>query len=276
MVLDVKGQVEVKPAEGKPERVVIGYLLYPGERLVVPVDGAATLAILRVGAQEQIKPGSEATVGPQGCSPPGAVAARKEQARAVATTMRIVEPLPDNSRMAGKVLRDIPVNPPAITPIFGATVTSDRPSLAWPTGKEAKGYQVKLLSSAGGELWRGETKETHVVFPEGKEALQRGYVYRWEVTDEEFRPVASGEFSVATQSELKQMEDLRSLAEGGDRADQLAAALAYQRLGAYTEALAMLECLAKEAPEESLYRRVLAELYRLAGRPEAAGGKASK
>ena len=74
MVLDVKGRVEVKPAEGKPERVVIGSLLYPGERLVVPVDGAATLAILCVGAQEQIQPGSEATVGPRGCSPPGAVA----------------------------------------------------------------------------------------------------------------------------------------------------------------------------------------------------------
>ena len=276
MVLDVKGRVEVKPAEGKPERVVIGSLLYPGERLVVPVDGAATLAILCVGAQEQIQPGSEATVGPRGCSPPGAVAARKEQARAVAATMRNVKPLLDDSRTAGKVLRDTPENPPAITPIFGATVTSDRPSLAWPPGKEAKGYRVKLLSSAGRELWRVETKETHVAFPEGKKALQRGYVYRWEVTDEGFRPVASGEFSVATQSELKQMADLRALSEGSNRADQLAAVLAYQRLGAYTEALALLERLTKEAPEESLYRRELAELYRLAGRPEAAAGEPSK
>ena len=194
----------------------------------------------------------------------------------MATTMKDVKPLPENSRMAGKTFRDIPENPPAITPIFGATVTSDRPALAWPTGKEAKSYRVKLLSGAGRELWRVETKEPHVVFPEGQEALQRGYIYRWKVTDAEFRPVASGEFGVATQSELKQMEDLRSLAAGGDRADQLAAVLAYQRLGAYTEALALLERLAKEAPEESLYRRELAELYRLAGRPEAAGGESAK
>ena len=165
-------------------------------------------------------------------------------------------------------LRSSGDEPPAITPIQGATVAADRPGFAWPAAKEAKSYQVKLLSGDGRELWRSEATGPKLDYPAGREALKRGYLYRWEVTDPASRPVTSGQFLVATESELKQLEELRQLAASGDRADLLAAALSYRRLGCYTEAIAAFERLAKLAPEVAVYREELADLYRQAGRPE--------
>jgi hypothetical protein len=46
MVLDLKGKAEIRTAEGKSKAAELGVLLYPGERLDVPADGSATLAIL--------------------------------------------------------------------------------------------------------------------------------------------------------------------------------------------------------------------------------------
>jgi hypothetical protein len=266
MVLDAVGAVEIEPPGGRARRVGIGDLLYPGERLAVPSDGAATLAILGAGVQEKIKPGSTATVGPEGCTPSEAVAERKRQRTAVASTMRGVRPVEAGGRKAGSDLRGGPEMPPTVSPIVGATVASDRPCLAWRPARPAGSYRVKLLSSAGRELWRVDTKETHVLFPAGKEALRRGNVYRWVVTDLEFRRVAAAEFMVATPSELKELGELDELGESGDRADRLAAAMAYRRLWAYAEAITAYEQLAAEAPEEPEYRRALDELYRQAGR----------
>ena len=122
-------------------------------------------------------------------------------------------------------------------------------------------------ATAGRELWRSEATGPKLDYPAGQEPLKRGYLYRWEVTDQDSRPVTSGQFLVATESELKQFEELRQLAASGDRADLLAAALSYRRLGCYAEAIAAFERLAKRAPDEALYREQLAELYRQAGRP---------
>jgi hypothetical protein len=274
LVLDVGGQVTIKPVADAPRHAEIGDLLYPGERLAVPPDGAATLAILGVGAKERIKAGAEATVGPKGCNPPEAVAEHLAQKPAVASTMRNVRPVDADGRQAGVGFRGDD-RPPALTPIFGATVTADRPALAWPPAPEAKRYRVRLVSGAGRELWRAETPESRLTFPEGQEALRRGYVYRWEVTDDGFRPVASGEFSVATDAERKQIDDLNALAARPDRADRLAAALSYRRLACFAEALDAFERLAREAPAEPFYRRMLADLYRQAGGSQEARAAAS-
>jgi Flp pilus assembly protein TadD len=98
--------------------------------------------------------------------------------------------------------------------------------------------------------------------------LQRGYVYRWEVTGQEGRPVSAATFSVATDSQLKQLAELQILATGEDRAELLATALSYTRVGADAEALAVYERLARLVPEEPSYHKALARLYRRAGRPE--------
>jgi hypothetical protein len=273
LVLDLTGSVQIRPADGPSKRAEVGDLLYPGERLSIPADGSAALAILGVGAQERIKPGSEATVGPQGCTPPEAVVQRKAQPRGVAGTLKGLRPAPDDARKAGASFRgteDLPEAPPAVTPIYGSVVASDRPAMAWGAVAGAKGYRVKLLSSAGRGLWRAETQELRLDYPEGQEPLQRGYVYLWEVYDTEGRQVAASTFSVATESQRKRLAELPAPEAGEDRAELLLAALAYTLLGAYTEALAIYERLARMAPEVSAYQEALASLYARAGRPEAA------
>jgi hypothetical protein len=273
MVLDRTGSVQIRPAEGPPQEAKVGDLLYPGERLVIPADGSATLAILGVGAQERIKPGSEAIVGPQGCTPPQSVAKRKEQRPAVAGALKGLRPAPDNPRKAGLGFRgteDLPESPPAVMPLYGAVVASDRPALAWKPTEGGQGYRVRLLSSAGRELWRAETKEPRLAYPEGKEALERGYVYQWVVTDAESRPIATSTFSVATTSQFKKLAELPALVAGEDRAELITAALTYMKLGDYAEALATYERLARLTPEEPAYQATLADLYVRAGRPDEA------
>jgi hypothetical protein len=279
MVLDLTGSVQIRPAEGSPQRAEVGDLLYPGEWLSVPADGTATLAILGVGVQERIQPGSAATVGPQGCTPPEAVAQRQEQRPAVAGALKGLRPAPDNFRKAGLVSRgaeDLPETPPAVTPIYGSVVASDRPALSWTPTEGAPGYRVRLLSSASRELRRAETKEPRLAYPEGQEALQRGYVYQWEVTDTEGRPVTASTFSIATASQRKRLAELPAQEAEEDRAESLATALTYTKLGAYAEALASYERLARLAPEVPAYQKALVDLYTRAGRPESARAARAK
>ncbi len=270
MVIDLEGKVEIRPS-GSPTRAAeVGDLLYPGECLAVPGGGSATLSILGAGARESIKPGTEATVGLKGCIPPESVASRKDQPRAVATTMKGLRPTPGDGRKAGVGFRGDPERSLAITPISGTTVVVDRPSLAWPSEEKIETYRVKLLSGAGRELWKVETKVPRLDYPVGKEPLQAGFVYRWEVTDQDFRKVAHGEFTAATDSERMQLDELKPLASSGDRADRRSAALAYRRLAAYAEAIAVSEGLVRQSPADPTDRRALAGLYRLAGRPQEA------
>jgi hypothetical protein len=275
LVLDLRGRVELQPVAQAVRPARIGDLIYAEERFLVPEGGSASLALLRLGVIERLKPGVEVTIGPDGCSPRQAVEQRSEQRPPVARTLRNIRPQSEGGRQAGVVFRSHGDRFPAITPIFGATVATDRPDLAWPEAKPAGASRVRLLTGSGRELWKAESRAARLAFPKDKEPLRRGYVYHWEVTDQDFRPIASGEFTVATASELEQMEGLRSLAASPDRADRLAAALSYRRLACFAEAIATFEALLPSSPEEPFYRTALADLYRQAGRvidPPAAPG----
>ncbi len=271
MILDLKGKVEIRPASGTPAVAKLGDLIYPGERLAVPADGAATLAILSAGAQEVIRPGSEAIVGLRGCDPPEAIGRRIERRKALASTMKGLTPAPDDARKAAAVFRSKGESAPAVVPISGSTVASDRPALAWPAAEGVKSYRVRLIVQGSERVvWNVETKEPRADFPADKPALQRGNLYRWEVTDAGFRPVVAGEFSVATDSDLQELAEAKAAAQGDNRADRLAAALAYRGLGAYAESIEVLERLSADSPGEPLYRAMLTDLRGLAGRPAAA------
>jgi hypothetical protein len=113
-------------------------------------------------------------------------------------------------------------------------VAQDRPGLAWPPAEDAQAYYVRLRSFTGRELWQARTTAPHLAYPEGKDPLRRGLTYQWEVTyrdsNDRFPTLVQPKFSVAWLSELGQMEEIRPLAVSEDRADLLAAALAYHRL----------------------------------------------
>jgi hypothetical protein len=269
ILLVVKGRAEIRPMDGTPRVAEVGDLIYSDEVLVVPPDGSATVSILGVGASEAIRPGAEAKVGPAGCSPPGSVLSRKDQPRAVAATMKNLRPAPGDGRKAGVGFRSGPESPPALTPILGATVASDRPGFAWPADDKATTYRFRLSTGAGREVWKAESKEPRLDFPADKGPLTAGYVYRWEVTDQDYHEVASGEFSVPTASERGQLDELKALVASGDAADRYSASVAYRRLAAFAEALAVLESLVKDEPGVEAYRRELAELQRRAGREDS-------
>jgi hypothetical protein len=268
LLLEAKGKVAVRPVGGEPQPIGIGELLFVGERLAVPADGAATLAILVVGAREDVKPGSEVTIGRDGCAPPEAIVRRQAEKRSVAQGLRNLRPARDDSRQAGVNLRAQAAIPPAIRPCDASTVAGDRPDLAWPAAPGATSYRVRMSSGGGRELWRAEVKEPRLAFPEGQAALARGFVYRWEVTDERYRPVTSGEFSVASESERARMEELAALARSGDPADRFAAGLALERMGAVAEALEIYRGLIRDQADEPAYRRASSRLRHLAGQPE--------
>ena len=273
MVMDLTGRVQVRPAgaQSEPRPARIGERLRPGDRLVVPADGGATLAILGVGVQERLKPGSEATVGTEGCAPTSAVAERRKQRQAVSRTMSGVRQASGDGPNAVGVARGIgdlgePL-PPAIEPIQDSLTATDRPTFAWPAAKGAKGYRVWLLAEGSGRLvWQAETTAPRLTYPRAEPPLDHGYPYHWKVMDTEGRAVVEGRFGVASDSERRQLEELKPLAAGNDRADLLAAALSYRRLKCHAEAIAVLERLIKLAPGEPFHRHQLAELYRQAGR----------
>jgi hypothetical protein len=280
MVLDVRGRVEVQPMEGASHRITIGELLYAGERLAVPADGSATLAFLGIGARERLRPAIEATVGPDGCAPSESVAERRAQRPAVASALKGVRPATDASRKAGVVFRGVaarlPESPPAVSPMFGAMVASERPSLSWEPDAGAKGYRVRLLSSAGRELWEAESAVPSLAYPKDEEALQPSYLYSWEIADLEGNTLVRSRFAVARRSVARQMAALAEQADSDDPAELLEAALAYSQLEAFGDALAMYERLARRAPDEPVYQEALAELYRRAGRPEEAAAAEAK
>jgi len=270
MVLDARGRVEVTPVGEAPRLIAVGELLYPADRLSVPADGSLTLAILGAGAKETIKPGSSAAVDPKGCAPPEAVSTRSAQRPAVAGVMKGVRP----STPARRVWRsEGPTTSPRLRQPSLPCMTRlwPRTDRSWPGSPSGeRGATACGCSRAPGENCGRPTREPRLAFPEGKEALQRGYVYAWEVADSTGKPIARSTFSVATVSEAKRLAELAPLATGGDRADLLAAAIAYANLGAYGEATAAYEKLAKLAPNEPAYREALAALYARAGRPEDA------
>jgi hypothetical protein len=165
-----------------------------------------------------------------------------------------------------------------VTPFTGTTILSDRPSLTWQPAEKVISYQVQLLKAGSKvEVWKVETKEPKLAYPEKKKPLQRGRKYVWKVTAttrekgfEGFADVVSSEFFVATARVAEELEKVRPLAASTDMGDLLLAAVAYEAKGCCAETLEIYQKLAKLAPEEVGYHRALAFLYERAGQTEKA------
>ncbi|HWE37407.1 MAG TPA: hypothetical protein VG406_12635 [Isosphaeraceae bacterium] len=269
MVLAVKGAVRVTPPGEKARKVAVEDLLYADDAIAVPADGSATIAILGAGLRQTLKGGGTVKLGPKGCGPSPTVES-KALPRAVAGTMKGVQPAVGDARKAGVAPRGAPPEPsPPLAPIAGALVDSLRPELAWRAQKGVPSYRVTVSSAAGEALWKAETTAPKLAPSQDRPELNRGEFYTWKVTDPAGREVTSGHFTVADAEESKQLAELKPLASSQDPADLLAAALTYDRLGCFAEALSCYESLVTLCPDVPSYRASLDRLRQMTAPPAA-------
>ncbi len=279
MVLVVKGTATVQIADSHPRPARVMDLLAEGDRVSVS-DGEAVLIFIEDNHRERIKAKARVTVTAGGCTPPEAVERLKAIGKRVA--YRDVPRLSAVSPSGGVVLRDpgIPFPAPAVTPLFGTTVLSDRPAFSWQPIPGARAYRVRLVcvrpdAREGETVWSADTKEARLPYPEKEKSLSPGKTYTWYVSappggpDEEV--LCKSRLTVATAAEVAELAKLGPLAAGEEPADLLLAGLIYLGYGACDEALAAFERLARLRPEEGRFQAALGYFYARAGRMEESG-----
>jgi hypothetical protein len=278
MVLTTKGMATLERDAEKPRRLGAMTLLRPGDRVQVAGGGEVTLVFLEDGHRERLKPKIQATVQAEGCQPAEA-RQRLEGPKLAPANLESLRDLANSSRGAVGVLRgDPPPKPQVVTPLYGATIQTDRPALTWPDAK-AEAYLVQLFSGADGKdkrlLWKATVKETRLSYPEKEKPLELGRKYQWHVIplkgdDASADPIVDSKFLVLTKYEIDLLSNLKPLLASKVPADLLLAAVSYEAHGVYDEALRLYERLAELSPEEANFQVALVSYYDRAGRKDLA------
>jgi hypothetical protein len=286
MVLTTKGDITLEQESAKPRRLGAGEMLRPGDRLRAGSGAEAVLIFWEEARQERLKPKAQATVGAKGCTPPDSVERVKGKKLPAAQLDGLRHLAPSGRRAGSDLRRDrLPAMPQQVTPIYDAAVLTNRPTLTWQPVDKAERYRVELWSGNGQRrIWRATTTEARLEYPPKESALKPGTAYLWRVRaqkgeDEDLGQVVDSKFSTVTKPEGEELAALTPLVAGGDVADLLLAAVAYEDHGVYGEALAVYEKLVAKQPEEANYLLALANYYERGGRikeAEAARAKAKK
>jgi hypothetical protein len=283
LALDVQGDVSLVSGKAPARKLRMMDPLVPGDRLRSAAGAEATLLVLADGHGERLSGGTAVTVGVNGCTPATAVVRQEPQ-----LTERNLSALRDLARTSrsglGVVRGDSPTKAEVVTPIFGATVLEDRPSLAWPKVPGAVCYEVTLLGGAQGDeehpLWAEKTDAPRLPFPEKKKSLTRGDLYRWKVVaqlaDNSAKPAGQGQFLVAPERTAKALARVQPLTRSKLPADWLLAAAVYEAWNVYGEALPLYERLAERNPNDGNLQRALARYYARAGRTDLADAARAK
>ena len=276
MVLATKGAVALVRDKYAPRRLGAMTLLRPGDRVRIPDNGEVTIVFLHDGHRERLK--ADVTVEAKSCQPAAAVE-RLKGADLPPANLESLRGLANSSRGAVGVLRGSPpARPQVVTPLFGATIPTDRPSLTWPDAK-ADAYLVQLYNGAEGKdqrlLWKTIVKENRLAYPEQHKPLEFGRRYQWRVIplkgeDASADPIVASKFLVLTKTEIDLMSNLKPLLASKNQGDLLLAAVSHEAHGVYDEALRLYERLAHAAPEEANFQVALANYYERAGRKDLA------
>jgi hypothetical protein len=279
LVLTTRGTVTVARAGDKPHPLGPADLLRPGDRLEAEVNSDATLAWLSDGHRERLRAKARATVREKGCTPADAVEPVETGGTPSAGQLRALRlHFQGGDRGAVGLLRGEDVRPQVVTPMYGARVLSDHPTLSWPAVAGAEGYEVVILSGAEGPsqavLWRAATKETRLPYPEEEKVLTPGLKYRWRVLaqrgNDREEEVVDSKFFVASTGQMADLARVKRLASSDDPGDWLLAAAIYEARGVYDKALPLYEKLARHDPSAVNYQRALARYYERAGRKDRA------
>jgi hypothetical protein len=272
MVLSVQGKVELQRAWGEKRRLGEMDFLYPGDRLRPQGDGRAVLVFVDDEHREQVK--GPATVAQAGCKPPEAVEVLRKPGPEMKAVLDGLKELDRSGRAAGTVFRSPSDDErPAVTPVDGSRVLTDRPAFTWRPVPKVKGYRIEVFKKADLKVkpeWTADPTEARWTYPR---PLPRGREYAWRVyavTDEEVRPCAGGGFYLVGAGETGDLEKLQTLAAGDDAGDLVLAAVGYEGQQAYGEALAAYERLCRRAPHAAAFQAARAALLERAGRTEEA------
>ena len=291
LVLKVQGRIyRERDKVSQPLRELD--LLRPGD-VVVTDDGGGILAFLEDGRRERVKPKSRATIGSKSCTPAEAID-KLDQVPLTPAHLQGLRELARSNRAAFSALRDgdMPVARPAVSPLFGAAILIQTPTFLWPAVARAESYEVELRSADDQRrIWLVSCKENKLQYPRQEsgvggtpiEPLKHEEKYHWRVTarskDAPLGKPIESQFIVLPKTEIESSKPLEKLAAANDPTHWLLAAMTYESLGAWGEALPLYEKLAKQAPNELNYQIVLANLYERAGmldRAEAAKAKAKE
>jgi hypothetical protein len=281
LILSTRGEILIrKPTESTPRKAAPRDFLWRGDRLTIPADGQAVLVFPEPGVREEVKGGAEITTDAKGVRPATAVVSRVSLPPSVVDGLRDLRPPPDGSRAGVVVFRSAgrARAAPAVAPIVGSLVASDRPEFAWTKADRVSSYWVRLsVDGSDRELWRVEATTNRLPFPKDQPALKRGRSYVWTVTDPDRRQIVAGRFNVADDDEVRLLDEAVALAKKSDDASNvLAAQLVLEALGAIDRAIPVGERLSRLAPKEPSHLDSLADLYTRAGRPEEAAAARSK
>jgi hypothetical protein len=285
MVVSVKGTVTVERGKDKIALEEADWLL-PGDRLAAAANGEAVLFFLEGGVRQRLKAGKQASVGTRGCDPAAAVEAvtgGRTLPKVALSDLKLHSKAVHaaGGRAAVGVLRGHTEATAAVTPMAGSRVLTDHPTLSWPPVPGAETYLIELFPAdeGSGPLWRASAREARLPYPEEEAVLKPGLKYRWRVSARvggEEKEVVRSSFFTMTESRVRDLARLRSLAASADPGDWLLAAASYEAAGVYGKALPLFERLAEKAPQAANYQEVLAQYYQRAGQPDKARAAAER
>jgi hypothetical protein len=264
MLIYVEGAVELREPGGAPRLLTNrdDYLhLSAGDRLKVPPKGRAVVTLSKSGFREEIAPGHEVTIEPDGCAPADAVASRKPLKRSVVDQLAKVPPAPRDGKNAAFQARGPAAARAAVRPINEEILTTDRPEFSWAPVPGATAYRVVFGETDRKPSWTETTDKPRLPFPAGAAPLGRNASFTWTVVANDGpATTVRSTFTMASAGERRLRDDIRPLSESDDPADILAAAACHERLFAYSEALADLERLTRLVPDEPEFASRLARL----------------
>jgi hypothetical protein len=279
MVLSTTGADLVERGGGRPRRLQDMTLLFAGDQLRTTDKGDVLLLFLADGHRERVKAGTQATVEARVCVPREAVVA-VEGAKLAAVSLASLRELSRNGRIGVVVVRSVDSSSlPHVTPLYGAGVTSEKPTLRWPAPTGAVHYLVEMLTDPeNGErpqlLWQAQTHEARLVYPSREKPLVPGAAYQWRalpIRDGKRGPVlCESRFWVLPESQQQALAGLQPLLESGRPEDLYLVAALYEAHEVYDEALRLYERLAQKMPQNAGVLIKLAGYYELAGLDAAA------
>ena len=254
---------KAEPRASKPSES-----LRVGDRVEVKETGAATIVYFS-GKRFRIKPGRSVTLKTDGPEPTEAVEALEDISKNVVSP---IKGLPFDERYGGAIIRGGIEHPPAVTPIDGALIESDSPSLEWPERTGAKTYRVRVFSAADNDskhpLLSADVSAVRLEWPQTAKPLSRGDVFVWTVhavAGAVETPVCSARFTVSSAETAAALAAARPLLKSDDPADLLLAADTFRSVSADDLSRAAFSRLVSLFPDNADYRSLLSEYNRLAG-----------